>query len=76
MRPVWITGVGLHPFGRFADKSVTTIGAHAVRAALAEAGIARGGFQAAFCGNVYGGGAVYDKTGEGYQALVAKFTVR
>ncbi len=55
MRPVWIAGVGLHPFGRFADRTVTALGAHAVRAALAEAGIGRGGFQAAFCGNVYGG---------------------
>ena len=54
MRPVYVAGTGLHPFGRF-DASLTTIGATAVRAALAEAGVARGGFDAAFCGCVYGG---------------------
>jgi acetyl-CoA acetyltransferase len=54
VRPVYVAGTGLHPFGRF-DTSLTTIGATAVRAALAEAGVARGGFDAAFCGCVYGG---------------------
>lgn len=60
MRPVYVAGTGLHPFGRF-DASLTAIGAHAVRAALAEAGIGRGGFQAAFCGCVYGGVAAGHK---------------
>ena len=55
MRPVYVAGTGLHPFGRFPDESLTAIGAGAVRAALAEAGVQRGGFQAAFCGCVYGG---------------------
>jgi acetyl-CoA acetyltransferase len=54
VRPVYVAGTGLHPFGRF-DASLTTIGTIAVRAALAEAGIGRGGFEAAFCGCVYGG---------------------
>src|SRR5439155_18274827 len=53
--------VGLHPFGRFAEESVTALGAHAVRAALADAGVGRGGFQAAFCGTVYGGVAAGHK---------------
>jgi acetyl-CoA acetyltransferase len=53
--------VGLHPFGRFADRTVTQIGATAVRAALAEANLARGGFQAALCGCVYGGVAAGHK---------------
>src|SRR5262249_31497730 len=35
MRPVYVAGVGIHPFGRFADLTVTTLGARAVRAALA-----------------------------------------
>ena len=35
---VEIAGVGIHPFGRFEDRSVTDMGVHAVRAALAEAG--------------------------------------
>ncbi|MGH7896300.1 MAG: thiolase family protein [Candidatus Binatia bacterium] len=55
MRAVYVTGTGLHPFGRFPDESLTAIGAAAARAALAEARVRRGGFQAAFCGCVYGG---------------------
>jgi acetyl-CoA acetyltransferase len=58
---VWITGVGLHPFGRFADRSLTALGTHAVRAALAEAQVGRDGVQAAFCGTVYGGVAAGHK---------------
>jgi acetyl-CoA acetyltransferase len=61
VRPVHVAGVGIHPFGRFAQTSVTALGAHAVRAALAEAGIGRGGFQAAFCGTVYSGVAAGHK---------------
>jgi acetyl-CoA acetyltransferase len=52
---VEIAGVGLHPFGRFSDKTVVDMGSEAVRMALAEAGIGRGGFQAAYCGTVYSG---------------------
>lgn len=52
---VVVAGVGLHPFGRFPDVSVTRMGETAVAAALAEAGVGRGGFQAAFCGTAYGG---------------------
>src|ERR1700724_729310 len=33
------------------------MGVVAVRAALREAGVGKGGFQAAFCGTAYGGGA-------------------
>ena len=61
MRPVFISGVGIHAFGRFSDTSVTTLGAHAVREALTEAGVGRGGFQAAFCGTVYSGVAAGHK---------------
>jgi acetyl-CoA acetyltransferase len=61
VRPVYVAGVGLHPFGRFADRSLTALGAHAVRAALAEAEVGRGGFDAAFCGTVYGGVAAGHK---------------
>jgi acetyl-CoA acetyltransferase len=61
VRAVYVAGVGLHPFGRFADRTLTALGAHAVQAALAEAGIGRGGFQAAFCGTVYGGVAAGHK---------------
>jgi len=61
MRPVYVAGVGIHTFGRFADESVTALGALAVRAAIAEAGVGRGGFQAAFCGTVYSGVAAGHK---------------
>lgn len=60
-RPVYIRGVGIHAFGRFDDKDVTQLGQHAVRAALAEADVTRGGFQAAFCGTVYTGVAAGHK---------------
>jgi acetyl-CoA acetyltransferase len=55
MTDVGIAGVGLHPFGRFEGVSATDMGVIAVRQALAEAGVGRGGFQAAFCGTAYGG---------------------
>jgi acetyl-CoA acetyltransferase len=60
MRPVFVAGVGLHPFGRFAEESLTAMGSAAVRQALAESGD-RQGFQAAFCGTVYGGVAAGHK---------------
>jgi acetyl-CoA acetyltransferase len=49
---VFVTGVGMHPFGRHAA-SATEMGVVAVRAALREAGTDH--FQAAFCGTAYGG---------------------
>jgi acetyl-CoA acetyltransferase len=60
MTDVAIAGVGIHPFGRF-DATVTEIGVHAVKAALGEAGIRQGGFQAAFCGTAYAGVAAGHK---------------
>ena len=53
MSAVEITGIGLHPFGRFDDQTTTSMGVTAVKAALAEAGNPR--FEAAFCASVYGG---------------------
>jgi acetyl-CoA acetyltransferase len=58
---VEIAGVGIHPFGRFEGTSVTAMGVAAVRAALAEANVRRGGFQAAFCGTAYSGVAAGHK---------------
>ena len=58
MSTVEIAGIGLHPFGRFPDRSVTEMGVAAVRAALVDAGIGPGdrpGFEAAFCGTAYSG---------------------
>jgi acetyl-CoA acetyltransferase len=60
-RPVYIAGVGIHPFGRFDGKSVVDIGQAAVRMALKQAGKERGGFQAAYCGTVYSGVAAGHK---------------
>lgn len=60
-RPVYISGVGIHPFGRFADKSVTDLGVDAVHMALRDAGLKHGGFQAAYCGTVYSGVAAGHK---------------
>jgi acetyl-CoA acetyltransferase len=60
-RPVHVAGVGIHPFGRFAEREVTQLGQAAVRDALAEAGLGRGGFDAAFCGTVYTGVAAGHK---------------
>jgi acetyl-CoA acetyltransferase len=48
---VAIIGVGLHPFGRFGPKSAIDMGADAVRAALADAGIAWSDVQFAFGGS-------------------------
>ncbi len=55
--PVEIAGIGIHPFGRFEDRSATEMGVAAVRDALADAGLAghRAPFQAAFGASVYGG---------------------
>jgi acetyl-CoA acetyltransferase len=58
---VVISGVGMHPFGRFEGQSTTDLGVQAVRRALREAGVGRGGFQAAFCGTAYGGVATGHK---------------
>jgi acetyl-CoA acetyltransferase len=55
MNGVGVAGVGIHAFGRFPNKTVTDLGVHAVRAAVAEAGIGHAGVEAAFCGTAYGG---------------------
>jgi acetyl-CoA acetyltransferase len=61
VRGVVIAGVGMHPFGRFEGVSTTDMGVLAVRAALREAGVGKGGFHAAFCGTAYGGVATGHK---------------
>lgn len=55
MTEVVVAGTGMHPFGRFEGKSTTDMGVVALSAALAEAGVGRGEFQAAFCATAYGG---------------------
>lgn len=58
-RSVAVAGIGLHPFGRFEDRSVTELGVTAVREALHEADDPQ--FQAAFCGTAYAGVAAGHK---------------
>ncbi|MBM3672331.1 MAG: thiolase family protein [Actinobacteria bacterium] len=53
MTGVQITGIGLHPFGRFDAKTTTDMGVVAVQSALRDAG--RPKFQAAFCATAYAG---------------------
>lgn len=53
MTGVEIIGSGIHPFGRFEDRTVTDMGVAAVRDALADAGNPR--IDAAFCGTAYSG---------------------
>ncbi len=53
---VVVAGVGMHPFGRFGDRTATDLGVAAARAALAEAGVtAREQIGITFCGTAYGG---------------------
>ena len=49
--PVWIVGVGMTPFGVQPDVSVKDLTQHAVRHALADAGVQLGDIQAAYFGN-------------------------
>jgi acetyl-CoA C-acetyltransferase len=51
MREVVVLGVGMHPFGRFGDKSAIDMGAEAVRAALVDAGVEWKDVQFAFGGS-------------------------
>jgi acetyl-CoA acetyltransferase len=51
MHDVAIIGVGIHPFGRFGDKSAIDMGAEAIRAALADAGVEWNQIQFAFGGS-------------------------
>ena len=51
MRDVVVAGVGIHPFGRF-EAGYRELGAHAVRGALADAGVGIGEVDIALVGNV------------------------
>lgn len=50
---VRISGVGVHPFGRFPDVSYQEIGLVAARAALADAGVAWTDVDEAFCSRMF-----------------------
>ncbi len=51
MREVVVLGVGIHPFGRFGDKSAIDMAAEATRSALADAGLVWSDVQFAFGGS-------------------------
>jgi len=55
MRDVAVLGVGMIPFGKYPDKSLADIGWPAVKAAIADAGIAPKDIEAAWCGTALGG---------------------
>ena len=50
LRPVHVIGVGLHPYQKPSDTPYTALGVHAVRAALADAGIAWTEVETAYTG--------------------------
>ena len=52
-REVVITGVGLHPFGRFSEKTVHDLARTAVLEAFEDAGVGYKDIQAAYFGHVY-----------------------
>ena len=56
-REVVIAGVGLHPFGRFPEKTTTDLAREAVLEALGDSGIKFKDIQVAYFGHVYWEGA-------------------
>ncbi len=52
-KEIVIIGCGMHPFGRFPDKSYADIGREAIRMALQDAGIGWKDVQAAYCSTMY-----------------------
>src|SRR6202795_94614 len=50
MRPVYVVGIGLHPYQRMSDTPYVTLGLTAVREALADAGIAWPAVESAYTG--------------------------
>src|SRR6185312_1379343 len=53
MSDVVILGVGIHPFGRFTDKTYEDLGSHAARLALEDAGLTWRDVQTAFLSRMY-----------------------
>ncbi len=55
MRKVYIIGVGMHPFGKYIEKHLKELGAHAFMAALEDSGLSPREIQIAYIGNSVGG---------------------
>ncbi len=53
MSEIVILGTGIHPFGRFADKTYEEIGAEAARSALSDAGLEWSDMQAGYMSRMY-----------------------
>ncbi|QHE83701.1 thiolase family protein [Hydrogenophaga sp. BPS33] len=53
--PIYIRGVGYHPFGRWPDVPLKTLAATAALGALDDAGLGVRDLHAAFCANAYAG---------------------
>lgn len=54
-RNVYLVGGGLHPFGRYPDKSIEEIGRVAIQQALDDSGVPFEDIEVAYCGHVYQG---------------------
>jgi acetyl-CoA acetyltransferase len=50
LRPIYVVGVGLHPYQKPSEKPYTALGVTAVRAALADAGLAWSDVESAYTG--------------------------
>jgi acetyl-CoA acyltransferase len=55
MRKVAVIGVGMHPFGRFLDKSLSDLGRVAIWKAMEDCGLSLKDIQVAYVGNSLGG---------------------
>jgi benzoylsuccinyl-CoA thiolase BbsB subunit len=55
MREVAVIGAGMIPFGKYPDRSLADLGWPAVKAAVADSGVAPGKIEAAYCGTALGG---------------------
>jgi len=53
--PITVAGVGMHPFGRFGDKTAVAMGVEALLEALADAAVAWKDVDALFCAHMYAG---------------------
>ncbi|MEO0605349.1 MAG: thiolase family protein [Myxococcota bacterium] len=71
MRTVGIAGIGAHPFGKHRDRSIKSLAQVAVDAALADAGVAAPGIQAAYAANAVAGLVTGQETVRGQVVLRA-----
>jgi acetyl-CoA acetyltransferase len=61
---VTVAGVGIHPFGRYADVAPEQLARHAVNEALARAGLRIPAIQEVFVGNALGSGGIAARIAE------------